>query len=399
MDATIKMMLQTYIDGLDSMNPGDEALRREAADFKNELLAFGETQNDVVTFFANFQNSGLQGKYVDITSKISMAAMARAQESAPVEEKKEQSKIEQWLEPFHTAYDHIKDLPVRERGLAVYRRLFEIGERNTDITEFLLEVEEENLLWKLSSEDTLGILQITLTGMDPLYRGLTYSVLGNIEAWKRSVCEADAFYLQDIFSRDNAGCPSRLIQPQTYVACLGAHLMVYRGPKGKEGLMTMLATGRYTQEEFRTNAGNMVLARLQARRTEGIIKKALGLGFDDILHDEFLKYWLISTANVCGLSKAYVQSNSVLLDILADAFHNEIMTDISLLDAFRREPSVKFGRWRMPDDAEHARAVALARERFKDLPYFKYEDQLNGSGFHVGMGEGFDIKPLEGIKG
>ncbi|MCR5017822.1 MAG: hypothetical protein K6A64_03400 [Bacteroidales bacterium] len=394
MDPTIKMMIQGYIDGLDGMNTTNPALKQDVEAFKKELTAFAETQNDPMTFFPKFQDSGLMGKYMDLTAKLTMAAQAPAAETKAEEkpQQKHSATPSEWLEPFRTAYDYIKNLPIRERGLAVYRRLFEIGDRHTDITEFLVEVEKENLLWKLCSEDTLGILAITLTGMDPLYKGVTYATLKNIEAWEASVCEADAYYLQDLLSEDIARNAPRLIQREHYVACLGKHLMLYRGPNGKEGIMEMIATGNIVESEFKGKANNMTMAKLQARRTMEIIRKAIGLTFDDIMADEYLRYKLIATSNVCGLSRAYVQSNPVILDILADTYRNEIVPDISLVDAFRRESTLHFGRWRMPESPEHQKAAALARAVYADLPYFKYEDQLQGGSVHVGTGEGFDIK-------
>lgn len=388
MDPTIQMMIQGYISGLDNMQTTDDSIKREIEDYKKELIAFGESQNDVTLFFSNFQESGMMGKYMDLSAKVAMAGQTNTQT-----EEKEQHIVtpKEWLEPFRTAYDTIKNYPVRERGLAVYRKLFEIGERHTDITEFLIEVEKENLLWKICSEDTLGILTITLTGMDPLYKGLTYPIRKNIEYWNASVCEADAYYLQDILSQDIAKNSSRLLQPEHYVIALGLHLMVYRGPKGKEGLMEMIATGNYTKTSFMANASNMVIAKAQARRTLDIIKKALGLSFDDIMADEFLKYKLIATSNVCGLSRAYVQSNSNVLDLMADAVHNEIVPDISLIESIKREPAVRFGRWRMPEDSDYEKGKALARQTYKDLPYFIYEDQLQSGTVHVGTGDGFDI--------
>ena len=389
MDPTIQMMIQGYISGLDNMQTTDDSIKREIEDYKKELIAFGESQNDVTLFFSNFQESGMMGKYMDLSAKVAMAGQTTNQT-----EEKEQHIVtpKEWLEPFRTAYDTIKNYPVRERGLAVYRKLFEIGERHTDITEFLIEVEKENLLWKICSEDTLGILSITLTGMDPLYKGLTYPIRKNIEYWNASVCEADAYYLQDILSQDIAKNSSRLLQPEHYVIALGLHLMVYRGPKGKEGLMEMIATGNYTKTSFMANASNMVIAKAQARRTLDIIKKALGLSFDDIMADEFLKYKLIANSNVCGLSRAYVQSNSNVLDLMADAVHNEIVPDISLIESIKREPAVRFGRWRMPEDSDYEKGKALARQTYKDLPYFIYEDQLQSGTVHVGTGDGFDIK-------
>jgi hypothetical protein len=391
MDATIQMMLQGYIDGLDGLKTDNEGFKQEIADFKKELMAFGEKENDPSTFFTHFQDSGMMGKYMDLSTKITLAANASQEAESGEKKEKHIATPSEWLEPFRTAYDFIKDLPIRERGLAVYRKLFEIGEKHTYITEFLAEVEKENLLWKLTSEDTLGILDITLSGMDPLYKALTYSTLANIEAWKQSVCEADAYYLQDLFSEDNAKTPQKLLQPEIFVTCLAVHLITYRGPNGKEGILEMIATGNCPKIKFMGCASSMVVGKLRVRRTLDIIKRALGLTFDDIMADEYLKYKLISTSNVCGLSKAYVQSNPNILDILADAYHNEIVPDLSLIDAIRREPTVKFGRWRMPEDAEHEKAGKMAREIFKDLPYFKYEDQLNSGSIHVGTGEGFDI--------
>lgn len=386
------MMIQGYLDGLDNMHTDDESIKKEMDDYKKELLAFGESQNDPTTFFPKFQDSGLMGKYMDLATKITMAAQAKQQESSGEQPKKHIATPAEWLEPFTTSYDYIKDLPIRERGLAVYRKLFEIGEKHTDITEFLAEVEKENLLWKISSEDTLGILAITLTGMDPLYKAITYPILKNIEAWEKSVCEADIYYLQDKVAEDVAKNSQKFLQTELFVIQLGLHLMVYRGPKGKEGLMEMIATGNCPRIEFMSKAAAMAVGKIQARRTLDIIKKALGMTFDDIIADEYLKYKLISTSNVCGLSKAYVQSNANILDILSDAVHNEIIPDISLIDAIRREPSVRFGRWRMPEDIEHQKAEAIARQTFQDLPYFKYEDQLQSGTIHVGTGEGFDIK-------
>ena len=395
MDPTIQMMLQGYIDGLASMKITDDSIRQEVEDYKKELMAFGESQNDPATFFPKFQDSGLMGKYMDLSTKITLAAQAV---EAPSEQKQEKhiATPSEWLEPFRTSYDYIKNYPIRERGLAVYRKLFEIGDRHTNITEFLAEVEKENLLWKLCSEDTLGILDITLTGMDPLYKGLTYSTLRNMEAWKASVCDADAYYQQDLFAEDNAKMPARLLQREHYVICLGAHLIAYRGPQGKERIMEMIATGNCPRPEFMSRAAGMVILKQQARRTLEIIKKSLGLTFDDIISDEFLKWKLIATSNVYGLSRAYIQSNPNILDILADTVYNEIIPDISLVDSIRREASLNFGRWRMPEDPEYKKAEDIARQTYQHLPYFKYEDQLQNGSIHVGTGEGFDIKPLAG---
>ena len=391
MDPTIKMMIQGYIDSLDSMKPSDAALKQEVEAFKKELTAFAEAQRDAMTFFPKFQDSGLMGKYMDLTTKITLAAQSTGNTCAEKPQQKLRTTPAEWLAPFRTAYDAIKDLPARERGLAVYQKLFELGEKHADITDFLLEVEKEHLLWKLCSEDAIGILGITLTGMDPLYKAITYPVLKNIEAWEASVCEADAYYLQDLLSEDIAKHAPRLRQREHYVICLGTHLMVYRGPDGKEGLMEMIAKGGYAETDFKSKASHMVIARLQARHTMSIIQKSLGLSFDDIMADEFLRYKLIATSNVCGLSRAYVQSNPNLLDILADTYHHEIAPDISLTEAIRRESSLQFGRWRMPVSADHQKAGEIARKTYQDLPYFKYEDQLQGGSIHVGTGEGFEI--------
>ena len=341
-----------------------------------------------MTFFPKLQESGLLGRFMEISTKIAMAGQS-TQEPA-TGEKKPLPTPSEWLEPFRNAYDTIKDSPVRERGLSVYRKLFQIGERHTDITEFLLEVEQENLLWKLNSEDALGILEIQLSGMDPLYEGLTYPVRKNIETWEASGSEADAHYLLDLMEEDIEKSSPRLLQKEQYVICLGAHLMVYRGPLGKEGLMEMIATGNGSRQVFMSKASNMVIAKLQTRRMAGIIRKAIGMDFDDILSDEYLRHKLISGANVCGLSKAYIQSNPNLIDLLSDAYHNEIVPDISLFEAIKRESGVKFGRWRMPEDKDSVKARAIAQEAFKDVPYFKYEDSLQGT-IHIGTGEGFEL--------
>lgn len=388
MDATIKMMIQGYFDSLDSMNASSASLKQEIEDYKKELTAFAESQHDAMAFFPKFQESGLMGKFMDLSTKIAMGAQA-AQEPDPGE-KKPIATPSQWLEPYRTAYDAIKDHPVRERGLSVYRKLFQTGERHADITEFLLEVEKENLLWKITAEDMLGILEIQLTGMDPLSEGLTYPIRKNVEAWEASVSEADAYYLQDLLSEDRAITPPRLLQKEMYIICLGAHLLVYRGPQGKEGIMEMIATGNCSRQAFMGKASNMVIAKRQARRMMDVIRRSIGLHFDDILADEYLRYKLISAAGVCGLSKAYVQSNPNLIDLLADAFQNEIVPDLSLFQAVKREGDVKLGRWRMPDDKDTEKARAIAREAFKDLPYFKYEDQLQGS-LRAGIGESFEI--------
>lgn len=392
MDPTIKMMIQGYFDSLDSMKASNASVKQEIEDFKKELTAFAESQHDAMTFFPKFQESGLMGKFMDLSTKIAMAAQT-AQEPDPGE-KKPLATPSQWLEPYRSAYDKIKDRPVRERGLSVYRKLFRLGEQHADITDFLLEAEKENLLWKITSEDMLGILEIQLTGMDPLSEGLTYSTRKNIAAWEASVSEADASYRQDLLSEDVAKTSSRLNQKEQYVIRLGAHLMVYRGPQGKEGIMEMIATGNCFMRAFMGKAANMVIAKRQARRMMDIIRKAIGLSFDDILADEYLRHKLISASAVCGLSKAYVQSNPNLIDLLADAFHNEIVPDISLLQAVKREADVKLGRWRMPDDNDAEKARTIARAAFKDLPYFKYEDQLQGS-IRAGIGEGFEIKMKE----
>ena len=83
MDPIIQMMLQGYIDGLDTLKTSDEAILQEIEDLKKEMTAFGESQNDSSTFFTNFQNAGLMGKYMDLSTKVNLAAQAAVRQTVP----------------------------------------------------------------------------------------------------------------------------------------------------------------------------------------------------------------------------------------------------------------------------------------------------------------------------
>ncbi|MBR4801495.1 MAG: hypothetical protein IK041_01660, partial [Bacteroidales bacterium] len=96
MDATIQMMLQGYIDGLDTLKTNDASIKQEIEDLKKEMMAFGETQNDPATFFPNFQEAGLMGKYMDISTKVNLAAMAEKEASSEKTEKKHIPTPSEW---------------------------------------------------------------------------------------------------------------------------------------------------------------------------------------------------------------------------------------------------------------------------------------------------------------
>ena len=135
MDPIIQMMLQGYLDGLANRETDDDALRQEIDAFKKELLSFGESQHDPALFFPNFQESGLMGQFIALSTKITLAAQAAKEAVSGAREKKPLATPAEWLEPFRKAYDDIKDIPARERGLAAYRRLFAVGEKHAaDIT-------------------------------------------------------------------------------------------------------------------------------------------------------------------------------------------------------------------------------------------------------------------------
>ena len=130
MDPTIKMMLQGYIDSLDSMKPSDAALKQEVEAFKKELTAFAEAQRDAMTFFPKFQDSGLMGKYMDLTTKITLAAQSTGNACAEKPQQKHRTTPAEWLAPF------ISPELIKETACTGSLLILAIGFNMLEITKF-----------------------------------------------------------------------------------------------------------------------------------------------------------------------------------------------------------------------------------------------------------------------
>ncbi len=378
----IKGMIDPYITGFDSYSINDEQLAGKISEFKSKLLKFAEENSDMTTFYQGFTDSGLQTEYMDLISKAAMAGMSAPQPTESSEPAQSTvsgnspvvPSVEQFLEQYRTAYDEVKKAGYRKGGEAAYENIIAVKDRASDMLDAQIILEQERLLWKIVSEDSLDIFGTLYDAMDPLYYFMTAPMAMSVDAYKNADGDEKLSYLIEKNEYEKIVIVCRESIKIALAASLGAFL--YNYSKKKQEVWEWASD---------TSAGGgvsvMVSAKVSIRRILSFMKTHYDMTFDDILNDQSMKLWLLVPGGVDNLSRIKVACHPQNYDAMRDVIYNEIIPDISVSDILKRKPDklIWFGFEFDKQSNYYEKAKAKAEQLNSGLTYFKYLSQLENT--------------------
>ncbi len=378
MSDLIRGIVQGYLDAFDAYTITSPSLQQEVADFKEKMFAFAGANPDVTVFYEKFAQSGLQEEYSALVTRVAMAGMGTADEEGRVKTDYSGTpappplSVRDYLEQYRLPYDEVKKAGYRKRAEAAYEKLFEVAERTEDMLDAQIIIEEERLLWKIVSEDSLDLFEPVLEALDPLQPAMTVTLEKHVELYKKAQSSEELDNALERLEYEKVPVLQRAVSNMTISTLLSSLFLDYCANK----LNAQLSGGRGQQGRNALYA--MIALRSALRRTLRFLEEDLGLTFDDLLADEGLKIWMLAPQNADELGRTKEVLNPHNYDVYREIVREEILSDLSPLDLLKQTPEkmVWFALKGAAKDAFHNRAVERAKQLNAPLTYYRYKDQL-----------------------
>lgn len=378
MSDLIRGIVQGYLDAFDAYTITSPSLQQEVADFKEKMFAFAGANPDVTVFYEKFAQSGLQEEYSALVTRVAMAGMGTADEEGRVKTDYSGTpappplSVRDYLEQYRLPYDEVKKAGYRKRAEAAYEKLFEVAERTEGMLDAQIIIEEERLLWKIVSEDSLDLFEPVLEALDPLQPAMTVTLEKHVELYKKAQSSEELDNALERLEYEKVPVLQRAVSNMTISTLLSSLFLDYCANK----LNAQLSGGRGQQGRNALYA--MIALRSALRRTLRFLEEDLGLTFDDLLADEGLKIWMLAPQNADELGRTKEVLNPHNYDVYREIVREEILSDLSPLDLLKQTPEkmVWFALKGAAKDAFHNRAVERAEQLNAPLTYYRYKDQL-----------------------
>lgn len=329
MNELIAPVINGFIDAFDNYEITNEALNSEVLEFKNKLIAFGESQTDITNFYPAYQESGLQEEYSALITRVAMAANTNSVEGCDNPKTEAQlPSVQEFLEQYRAAYDELcKRGSIA--GKAAYEEVFNVANRTDDMLEAQIILEKERLLWKIVSADAIEIFENKLKEMDPLYLATTAKLLGQIKAYKESNSDVELNYKIDIQEVKDIAIISEFLAKMNIAANLSFLLISY--VKSKEIIYTWPK-----EDKIKSAIISMNNNREKIRNLLNFMSTSLNYSFEDLMNDEGIKIWMLNAQNEDEYGKHKVCISSSNFKLFQNIINNEILPDISISEALLR---------------------------------------------------------------
>lgn len=380
MDNMIKMTFyDPYIQTFDAYPNISDGLRAQIEAWKKDFYNVCESQRDLASFSQGFIGSEIQVRYTDLVGKAAMEAMSAQSSSSynvggneyvanPTREE-DIIPVSAYLEQYREAYNEVKKSGYRKRGEAAYEKIFDVANRTDDMVEAQIIIEEERLLWKIVTEDTLDIYETILEAMDPLYEAMTEPISEFVDIYKSAKGDEELTYKLE---RAQFKIPEIAQKSTTKIflaALLGTSLLNF-------------AKGRYqvqswqNDQQAREGLASMIASKQKILFMVKMLKDQFNLTFNDLVNDEFTKIWFLNPRGLDALNRI----KRVMLPENLNAF-NEIVDDIisgKSIEEMIKTPSryVVYFDLDKKDSSFNSEASALAKEKNNALTYYKYLNEL-----------------------
>ena len=323
--------------------------------------------------------SEIQVRYTDLVGKAAMESMNASSSGTynvggneyvanPTREE-DIIPVSAYLEQYREAYNEVRKSGYRLRGVAAYKKIFDVANRTNDMVEAQIILEEERLLWKIVTEDTLDIYETILEAMDPLYEAMTEPISAFVEIYKKASGDEELTYQLE---RAQFNIPKTTQKSTTKIflaALLGTSLLNF-------------AKGRYQVQKWENDVqakqglASMIASKQKILFIVKMLKEQFNLTFNDLVKDEFTMLWFLNPRGLDALNRI----KRVMLPENLNAF-NEIVDDIisgkAIEDMIKQAPKYPvYFDLSAKDASFNAEANALAQDKNNALTYYKYLNEL-----------------------
>ncbi|MGI6168720.1 MAG: hypothetical protein ACOYI4_03250 [Christensenellales bacterium] len=372
-------IVQAYLDAFDNYTITSPFLQQQTEVFKQKMYDFAASNSDPSTFYQKFAESGLQEEYSGLVTKVAMASMGTADADGKVKTDYSDTpapppiSVREFVEQYRTPYDEIKKAGYRKRGEAAYEAIFSVADRTDNMLDAQIILEQERLLWKIVSEDSLDVFEPILQAMDPLQAATTVTLEKHIEIYQRVQSSEELDYAIERMEFEKIALIQQAVSKMNMAIVIASLLTDYCSSKldaqrsGGQGI-----NGR---KALRT----MIELRSALKRALQLLKEELGLTFDDFLAEEGLKIWLLAPKNVDELGRIKESLHPQNYDVFKAIVRDEILSEASTFEVLCKTPDkmIWYALDRAGRNKFHSRATEKATQLNADLTYYQYKEQLS----------------------
>lgn len=375
MDEIIRQMAQGYIDTFKAYDVSGTPLKDEIDEWIEKFKGFAAGVSDPSKFYESFVASGMQEEHSALITKAAMQAMQGGSDQSTATSgaggSGQRVGVREFLDQYRAAYDEIKKAGYRKRGEAAYERLFAVADRADDMLDAQLIFEEERLLWKIVTEDALDLYEVLLDAMDPLSANMVGPLKMDADAYSRARSDEELHYMLEKLEPEKARLTEIGNIKIQLAATLATELLSY-------------CKNRCNLWEWQSDSQaqgwlmGMIVNRQQIRSTLETIRDVLGMSFDELMRDEWMRLWLLNPKAVDALARVKMVLAPSNFEVYRDVVENEILPDIPMEQIVLREPPVLVS-FALDDSGGYAKfAEGEAKKLNQGRAYFRYLDQLGG---------------------
>lgn len=334
-------MINGYLNTFNEYEVKDPDLQKDLEALKEKMLGFASDNQDPMTFYGKFTESGLQEEYTNLIGKIAMAALVQETQTPSSDADGDlvqdggkdplDISVEEFLDQYRIPYEEVKKAGGRENGEAAYEKLLAVAHRADNMLDAQIIMEEERLLWHIVKDDQLDILKASLGKMDPLQPAMNITLEKQIEVTDQAQGIEELDYLLEKMEYEKIQLIGHALTRMNLAIQVAFLLLAYNN--SKHNVQMTGGEGRAGENALKV----MVSARWALKEIFKLMARDFEMTFDDLLADEGLKIWLLNPKNIDDTGRTKKAMNPKNYEAYREIVYEDILTDKSIIEVLKRK--------------------------------------------------------------
>ncbi len=297
MNAITKSIADGYVQQMDSYKVEDPELKQEVEEWKAAVYDLAEECGNPSKFTESMMQGPLFSQMTDLSYRITMAEYEASHEGQSIEltdpdgELAPLPTVKRIVDQYRFGYDAVKETKYRVKTVKAYEDIFAVADRTDDIIEAQIILEKEGLLRKMTATAGIEVGETVLEAMDPLYDVMRATTEEHVKAYEDFLCPEEVTYKGELIAEKAA---QRVNKGYVFIwlgTIWGLLTMEYQ--IGKQKL-------RSWKNDIDAKGGFqlMVTRRQKMRQLYRVMEEVLGISWEELMANEFIKNWMLSPAGV-----------------------------------------------------------------------------------------------------
>lgn len=378
MNAITKSIADGYVQQMDSYKVEDPELKQEVEEWKAAVYDLAEECGNPSKFTESMMQGPLFSQMTDLSYRITMAEYEASHEGQSIElpdpdgELAPLPTVKEFVDQYRFGYDAVKETKYRVKTVKAYEDIFAVADRTDDIIEAQIILEKEGLLRKMTATAGIEVGETVLEAMDPLYDVMRATTEEHVKAYEDFLCPEEVTYKGELIAEKAA---QRVNKGYVFIwlgTIWGLLTMEYQ--IGKQKL-------RSWKNDIDAKGGFqlMVTRRQKMRQLYRVMEEVLGISWEELMANEFIKNWMLSPAGVDQFWRCkhtLLPENFVAIE---EIVKEEVMTDLTIPQILQREQKaliVLALRGGKADEAKN-NFERMAKEKNSTIEYYRYMERLS----------------------